>query len=271
MDAARDPYAAIARFYDLATDGYDDDLPFYRELAPLNASVLDLGVGTGRVALALADGARRVVGIDRSPAMLALAAGKLITHPARLQLLAGEMAAPPLRGRFDLVLCALNTFLHLARPGEQLAALRAWRELLAPAGLLALDLPGPGGDWGDWNPGERPLLPAWTRVVGVETVTRLTTFSADPAEQLRFYTDFYDSVGADGIVRRATANYALRWLFPAEALLLLEATGLELQERYGGYAMEPFDATSERMILIARRRRGGARSSGPAARGDALC
>jgi SAM-dependent methyltransferase len=274
MDAARDPYAAIARFYDLATDGYDDDLPFYRELAPLNATVLDLGVGTGRVALALADGARRIVGIDRSPAMLALAVGKLAAHairPAQLQLLAGEMATPPLRGRFDLALCALNTFLHLARPGEQLAALRAWRELLAPDGLLALDLPGPGGDWGDWNPGERPLLPAWTRVVGAESVTRLTTFSADPAEQLRFYTDLYDNVGADGIVRRATASYALRWLFPAEALLLLEAAGLELQERYGGYALEPFDAASERMLLVARRTRSDAPSSGPAARGDALC
>lgn len=271
MDAARDPYAVIARYYDLATAGYDDDLPFYRELAPRNARVLDLGVGTGRVALALAGGGRRVVGVDRSPAMLALAAGKTRERHAPIDLVAGEMNAPPLRGRFDLVLCALNTFLHLARPGEQLAALCAWRDLLAPDGLLALDLPGPAGDWGDWNPGERPLLPAWTRVVGAESVTRLTTFAADPAQQLRFYTDLYDSVGTDGVVRRATASYALRWLFPAEALLLLEAAGLELRERYGGHALEPFDAGSERMILIARRARGRSPLKADAAPGDNLC
>lgn len=252
MDSAiGDPYAQIARFYDLSTAEYDDDLPVYREFARRGGDVLELGVGTGRVALALAEAGSHVVGIDRSRPMLTLAAAKAAKRGAELALLAGEMGAPPLRGRFGLLICALNSFLHLTRPGEQLAALRAWRELLAPGGALLLDLPGPANDWGDWNPGERPLVPAWTRPLDANTVTRLTTFVADPAAQLRFYTDIFDVVAPDGTLRRWSASYPLRWLFAEEALLLLDAAGLRLTARYGGYELEPFDASSERMLLVA--------------------
>ena len=259
MDShADDPYARIARFYDLSTAEYDDDLPFYREFAHRGGDVLEFGVGTGRVALALAEAGARVVGIDRSRPMLALAAAKAAERGRGIALVAGEMGAPPLRGRFDLLICALNSFLHLSRPGEQLAALRSWRELLAPGGRLLLDLPGPAGDWGDWNPGERPLVPAWTRPLGAEMVTRLTTFAADPANQLRFYTDLYDVTSADGTLRRWSSSYALRWLFPEEALLLLDAAGLRLRNRFGDYELEPFDAASERMLLVVEQTPGRA-------------
>jgi SAM-dependent methyltransferase len=250
---ARDPYALIARFYDLSTADYDDDLPFYREFARRGSGVLEFGVGTGRVALSLAATGARVLGIDRSLPMLMRAARASAARHADVGLLAGEMGAPPIRGRFSLLICALNSFLHLSRSGEQIAALRAWRELLAPGGRLLLDLPGPGGDWGDWNPGERPLVPAWTRPLGDESVTRLTTFVADPAAQVRFYTDIYDVLASDGALRRWTTTYPLRWVFPEQALLLLEAAGLRLLDRYGGYELESFDMASERMLLVAER------------------
>lgn len=251
--APSDPYAAIVPFYDLSVEGFDDDLPMYLELARRGGDMLDLGTGTGRVALALAASGHRVVGLDRSRAMLAVAARRARATAGCVALVAGEMTAPPLRGGFGLILCALNSFLHLSSREAQVAALRTARALLAPGGRLVLDLPGPGGDWGDWNPGERPLTVAWTRPLGADVVTRLSTFVSDPASQTRFYTDLYDVRAPDGLVRRHVAGYALRFIFPAEMLLLLEASGLRLEGRYGSYELDPFDAASDRMVIVAAR------------------
>jgi len=250
-----DPYATIAPFYDLATAGFDEDLLLYRELARRSGSVLELGVGTGRVARALAREGHRVTGIDRSAAMLRLAYQRAREEGVEIALLRGEMAAPPLRARFGLLICALNGFLHLARPGEQAAALRVWRTLLAPRGVLVLDLPGPGGDWSEWNPGARPLALDWTRPLGDALVTRLSTFVADPAAQTRYHTDIFDVVERDGTVRRYQTAYPLRYVFPEEMLLLLERAGLQLRGRYGGYDLDPFTSASERMIIVAERGR----------------
>lgn len=255
---AADPYATIAPFYDLATAGYDADLLLYRELARRGGPVLELGVGTGRVALALAREGHRVLGIDRSVAMLRLALQRARAEGLAIALLHGEMAAPPLKSRFGLLICALNGFLHLARPGKQAAALRAWRGLLAARGVLVLDLPGPGGDWGEWNPGARPLALDWTRPLDGALVTRFSTFVADPATQTRYHTDIFDVVAEDGTLRRYQASYPLRYVFPEEMLLLLERAGLRLRGRYGSYALDPFTAESERMIVVADR---GGRSS----------
>lgn len=256
LHVRHDPYAAIVPFYDLGVEGFDDDLGVYAEFARRGGEVLDLGVGTGRVALALAAAGHRVVGIDRSPAMLALAARRAAgTHDGHVRVVAGEMAAPPLRGSFGLILCALNSFLHLRSTDEHLATLRAARDLLAPEGRLVLDLPGPDTDWGDWNPGERPLTVAWTRPLGDDLVTRLSTFVSAPATQTRFYTDLYDVRAPDGAVRRQVAGYALRFVFPAEMLLLLAAAGLRLDGRYGSYDLDPFDGGSDRMLIVAKRER----------------
>ena len=72
--SSSDPFATIAPFYDLDLQGYDEDIALYRLLAERSTgSVLELGCGTGRVALALADDGHDVVGVDMSKGMLEIA------------------------------------------------------------------------------------------------------------------------------------------------------------------------------------------------------
>jgi SAM-dependent methyltransferase len=246
-----DPYETIARFYDLAADGFGDDLDFYEALARrVDAPVLDLGTGTGRVALALAARGLEAVGIDRSKAMLAIACEKAERAGVRVKLLHDDMRRPRLSGRFGLIVCALDTFLHLGDTAEQIAMLDAARKLLAPGGLIALDLPGPGGDWGDWDAGARPLVLDWSVETADGRVTRLTSFQSDLSTQTRTVFDVFEESDRSGAVRRHTVSYRLRFVFPAELELLFRLAALRMHARYGDYDLGPFTAESPRMLVL---------------------
>ncbi|WP_438488751.1 class I SAM-dependent methyltransferase [Streptomyces sp. S186] len=109
-------------------------------LPPAPSAVLDLGCGTGSLALLAAEAGHRVTGVDRSPAMLARARRKLAGRSAAL--VVGDAAQPPVgERRFDAVLVR-----HLlwALP-DPAAALRRWASLLAPGGRLVLV----EGRWGE--------------------------------------------------------------------------------------------------------------------------
>ncbi|HZQ34943.1 MAG TPA: class I SAM-dependent methyltransferase [Dehalococcoidia bacterium] len=250
-----EPYDAIAPFYDRTFAGFDADLPLYVAFARrLDAPVLELGAGTGRVAIALAQAGHTVIGLDRSAGMLHLARAALARRRIdRVWLLRGEMARPPLRGAFGLICCARDSFLHLADSESQLAALCAAREMLHPEGRIVLDLPGPAGDWGDWAPGARPVVLDWSEAGPQGRLSRFTTFRADAAAQKRTITDIFERIAQDGTVRRTVVEYTLRFIFPAELHLLLGGAGLRLAGLYGGYELEPFAAESERMIAVAAR------------------
>lgn len=257
MGAADDVYDRIARFYDLGTAGFDADIDMYEQFARrVDAPVLELGIGTGRVGLDLARRGLRVTGIDSSRGMLALAQQRARDEGlSTVELRCGTMerAGIEVAGEFGLIFCALDSFLHLATQAAQIAALSQARELLAAHGRLVLDLPSPAGDWGDWSPDQHPLAVAWSRWSGEQHVIRLTTFSADAAEQMREVTDIYEETDVDGASRRLVVSYQLRFIFPAEIQLLLRMAGLRQVARYGDYDLSPFGAGSERMIVVASR------------------
>jgi SAM-dependent methyltransferase len=137
-----------AAFYDLTTTadrGLDGDIELYEGLAPVGGSVLELGAGTGRVSLALAQRGLRVLGIDLAPSMLAQAEAKLAAAPgdlaARVRFRRGDMAALNLGDTFDTVIAPYFALAHLP-------AGAAWRNVFAgvarhlkPGGRAAFHLP----------------------------------------------------------------------------------------------------------------------------------
>lgn len=253
MPDTGDIYDRLAQFYDLAMDGFADDIDLYESFARrVDAPVLELGAGTGRVALELAQRGLTVMGVDRSAAMLEIARGRARDERlTTVEFRQDDMRCPKVEGRFGLVVCAIDTFLHLGSTEEQLATLSAARERLAPGGLIVIDQPGPAGDWGDWAPDAHALVHDWTRPLGDSTVTRLSSYRADLAEQTRYFTDIYDVISREGTLRRHVIQYPLRFVFPAEMALLLRQASLSLQARYGDYELSPFNAASERMIVVA--------------------
>ena len=257
----------FAPFYDLEYADYDADLEFYRQwaawVAPEGASgtrVLDLACGTGRVTLALAAAGHRVTGVDAAPAMLALARAKTeaLTEGGEVRWVEADLRAlpgPAALGRFELALCAINSFTHMTTVADQLACLRGARELLEPGGLLILDLsPIPPGGPVPLN-GELLQQGLWTRPDG-STVAKMVTGTWDPATQIQDVTWIYDVTGPDGVLRRTPLPQPFRYCYRYEAEHLLARAGLPLTQVYGDYDLAPYHADSDRLLLVARRDEG---------------
>lgn len=136
-------YDPIARLYDPWSTGVIEDISFYVEEALASGSpVVELGVGTGRIAIPTAAAGIDVIGVDSSAGMLAVCAerGRDAGLAARLDLRLGDLRRPPVDERVELVTCPFRAYLHLASDEERLEALAAARGLLRPGGRLIFDV-----------------------------------------------------------------------------------------------------------------------------------
>lgn len=251
----RDAYAEIGSFYDLEHASFDADLDLYRNVAAaVGDPILELGCGSGRVLVPLAEMGFRVTGLDSSAPMLARAAeavaGAGVAERVQLVDASMESARTAPGGPFGLVLIPLNGLLHLAEPADQRAALISARQALDPRGQLVLDL---------FNPTPETLR-AFDGTVIAEGIwdlpdgARVDKFSSrrHHAAEQRIETDlWYDLLSPDGSLRRVRTSYPMRYLHRAELDLLLELAGYVEWELYGGYDLEPYDDASDRLIVLA--------------------
>ena len=234
-----DAYAPIADIYDFAWGDFNDDVDFYANLArAVDGPVLELGVGSGRVALPLAEDGYDVTGIDTSPSMLACARERLAAAKpkGKVELVAADMTSFDLGRRFGLVFCAANTFQHLLTTADQRACFACVAKHLAPDGIFAMSIRSPVSvSWEE--DAQTPLLLDWTRVdpeTG-ETVMKLVGAQADAARMVRKLTYVYDRVARDGALRRQVFVTELRYSTEAEIRLLLQEVGLRVTHVYGDY------------------------------------
>jgi SAM-dependent methyltransferase len=248
-----DPYAAIPELYDLEHAGFADDVALYLNVAEaVGDPILELGCGTGRILLPLAEAGFRVTGLDRSAPMLQRAEAAATAAGVAVSLHEGDMTEADRvpGGPFGLVLVPLNGLLHLTGPAAQRAALAAMRRALDPRGQLVLDL---------FNPAPE-VLRAFDRTVVHEGTwllpdgTRADKFGSRRLQSARqrIETDlWYDLLSPDGRLRRVRTSYAMRYLHRAELDLMLELAGFAEWEVYGSYDLDPFDDNSERLLVLA--------------------
>lgn len=250
-------YTLLSRYYDLENADFTDDLDFWLALAEEQGGpILELGCGTGRVLLPLAQRGIAVTGVDNSPEMLARLEAKLNvasqkhlpTPPTLLHASLSDFHAEHTPA-FALALMPFNTFMHLLTLEEQIAALTNIRQHLRAGGALALDMPNPAEAL---VAQEQGLTLERTFSDGSNTVQQFSQVSVDRAAQLARITWLYDSVAPDGAVTRTIVPLTLRYTFPGEMRLLLERCGFTLAHLYGDYDRAPLADGSPRMIVLAQ-------------------
>ncbi|HRI55927.1 MAG: methyltransferase domain-containing protein [Anaerolinea sp.] len=246
----------FARFYDLDYEPFQEDVALYLGLAERTGGpLLELGCGTGRLLLPLARAGFDITGVDMSPRMLEVAQAKVDEAGLgeQITLVQADMREVQLPQQYRLAFIAINSFMHLLTLEDQLAALRAWRRLLSPGGLLVIDVD---------NPDPRHLLEAdgrldmqgsWFDPDTGATVLKQMSRTLDAARQLQQVLFIYDEIFPDGQMRRTLAPFPARTLHRFEGELLLDKAGFVLEQVYGSYDLDPFDSASERMIFVARR------------------
>jgi len=183
--------------------------------------VLEFGVGTGRLAVPLAEKARSVVGVDSSGDMLA-AAGTA-TLPDNLTLVQGDAASWTSDRRFDLVLCVYNLLLHFTTQDAQLAVIRNAAAHLAPGGSLVVENLHP--PLRAMEEGER-ITTLRLAGAGMAVSTQLLDWKSLLLEQSVLYVD------DDGHRVRQTTQ---RMLLPSEQDLMARLAGLRLVKRMANW------------------------------------
>lgn len=245
----------LAELLDVDWSGFSADLPFYEALARrCDGPLLELGCGTGRVALHLARAGHAVWGIDTSDEVLALARCKAGGASDRVHLQRADMRDFKLDQQFELVVAGFGAFHHLLTPADQLACLRSVERHLSPGGVFVCDLR-PLLDV-DWDEGEAaPLLHDWTRELPSRglSVTKLRSVTTDRAAQVHHETHIYDMTSEDGTPRRVTTAVDLRFTTRYEMEGLVREAGLQLDRLYGDYDLAPYDGESQYMITVARK------------------
>jgi ubiquinone/menaquinone biosynthesis C-methylase UbiE len=251
-------YDAIARYYEYHIAHYVEDIAFYREMTQRAGDpLLDVMCGTGRVLLPLAADGHTLTGIDSSQPMLDIARERLEADGLQAQatLLHGDIRSIDLPDEhFTLAFVAVNSFMHLERVKDQLAALNTIRHALVRGGVVILDLFNPNPAHLD-NEDNRLLL---ERNIALEG-RRLMTFVAsqsDLATQTSAMTYLFDELDEHGHLTRHTTSFTLRWFYRYELEHLLARAGFRVVSLYGSYDLEEYTSASERLIVLATPRRG---------------
>lgn len=239
------------RFADVYDDWYGDDgslalsqvgtptdvADHLGELFGTGGAILELGVGTGRLALAMADRGLLVTGLDVSPAML----DKLRSKPGadRIVLVEGDMADPastveqPVDG-FDAVVIGFNTFFNLTTPSDQASCLRGVAKLLRPGGILVLEAFVPDPDAHD--PGGQGTFAV--RAIDLDRVL-LDVVKIDSETQ---------TLVGQRIEMTSTSTrlfpYVLRYATPDQLDALATEAGLTLVGRWEDWHQTPFTDSS---------------------------
>jgi SAM-dependent methyltransferase len=230
-------YDPIARIYDPWSASVVEDIAFYvDEALGCDGPVVELAVGSGRIAVPIAKAGRAVIGVDLSEGMLAIARALAEEHGvgSLVDLRVGDLREPPVDERVPLVICPFRSLLHMADEEQKLRALRAARELLEPGGRLVFDVFAPSsediaethGIWleredgiferADWDEASRTL--------------NLSVRSGDSA-----------------------ASMELHWLSAIEWRRLIDEAGFDVAGLYGWFDRRPYQG-DEDMIWACRRR-----------------
>jgi SAM-dependent methyltransferase len=226
-------YDPIARIYDAWSRSVTEDVPFYLEEARrIGGPVVELGIGTGRIAVPIACDGIRVIGVDSSPGMLEVCAERARLAGAEVDLRLGDLRDPPVDERVPLVIIPFRSLLHLNTDAERRLGLRAVQRLLEPGGHFVFDVFTPSREDieetnGRWLEREPEIFERADWDEGARTLT----------------------LSVRGGERASTMQLA--WLDAAEWRALLESEGFTIDACYGWFDRRPYSG-GEDTIWVAR-------------------
>jgi ubiquinone/menaquinone biosynthesis C-methylase UbiE len=249
----------IADYYDLSpiVVEREQDVAFYCEAAEeTGGPVLELGCGTGRVTMAIAERGHRITGLDLSRRMLERAERKREALPKetrkQVQLVHGDMTHFKLREKFRLILMPFRPFQHVLETEQQIACLECARKHLKRGGRLILDFFQTDAQrMHDRKFHEESPVVEYDTPDGrhVRMTERVAAFHR--AEQRNDVEMIFYVTDASGHTERLVFAWTLRYFFRYEVEHLLARCGFRVNALYGDFDRSPIRDDSPEMIFVA--------------------
>lgn len=253
---------AHAAFYDDYATGLEGDVQFYVEEAQkAGAPILELGCGTGRILIPIAEAGMTIVGLDCAQAMLSIAKQKVSKLSAetqrRIELIEGDMRNFSLGRRFKLVIIPYRAFLHLSTPTDQRQTLGCIREHLADDGHLIFNI---------FDPSLETIATQLSRIgramkkdsefIDSSTGHRIViwkTHQHDPEQQRLDAYIIFEALNDEGqVISKTYTPLRLRYVYRYEMEYLLELCGYQIEALYGDFQRGPFRHGGEQIWVVRR-------------------
>ncbi len=246
------------------------DVRYYRAFAEKLATgnglrILELGCGTGRLLVPLIRDGYSVVGVDRSWPMLYRCKQRLAKvakkKQSRAHLIYADFRDLPIspmeQGKFPLILCPFNAFMHLYTRKDVEMFLSQVKHHLAEGGYFVFDVLHPDIEWLCKTPDRRYAKTRFTHPETKESLIYSTNHIYDPVRQIAFIRIFYDTLAEEQPSSslpkvQKMIHLTQRQFFPAELEDLLYYNGFTIEQKYGDFRGEAFAPDSPYQILTTR-------------------
>lgn len=238
-------YGTPAQRYKDMSAIYDDIFPFdedaraavsfLEKLAP-RGRVLELGVGTGRLAIPLAERGCDVTGVDASPDMLSVLAGR--DPGGRVRAVRSDMTCPDIAGEFDLVYVVANSLFELHTQESQAACVASAARMLRDGGSLVVEAAEPA----------RVFAAEPAINVGASGGLDTASFQVMRYDRVKQVVEYRHIVIGDGRVTVMPSVH--RFIYPSELDLMAALAGLAPVARYGDWTGGSFGAASSRHVSV---------------------
>ncbi len=256
-----------ASLYDAEYVDQTQDIPWYLTQlaqAKVRGTVLELGSGTGRVTIPLAQAGHQVIGLERMPTMTARLIEKLaVLAPEvrqRVTSLQGDMLEIPLEDQsVDAVVAPFNVLMHLYDWREILACFQECARVLRPGGLFAFDVLQPDLSWLTLDPHKRHAITRFVDPATGKSQFYSTNHDYDPSTQICHIRLYYDDAprGArkphPGARPLKVVQLAHRQIYPEEIRSLLDRAGFDSVTLGGDFSSAPLEREHESQAVTARR------------------
>lgn len=248
--------------YDWLYQHTDKDVEMYRTLTKGHGAILECAVGTGRLAIPLAEAGHEVYGIDYSKDMLDIFNQKLESASPeireRIHLYHEDMREFNLNKKFSFVFIPFGSFVYLLNIEDQKACLRCLADHLEDGGTMVIDVP-------TWVEAEDEKWLANDMVMRKEkqavnpntgdTTEQWSTFRFDHASQIMEQDRHYRTYSKDGmLLREQVVLWRSRFFFLGEFRLLLELCDLEITDLYGDFQLGPYNKNSEVAVCVIKKK-----------------
>jgi SAM-dependent methyltransferase len=254
--------------YDFEYADQDDDVDWYGALADergVGKTILELGAGSGRIAIPIVMAGHHLIALDRMPEMLdhlfakldALAkAGEPVA--GHVERLAAEMTAIPLPdASVGLVIAPFNVLMHLYSWRDLLSCFREVYRVLEPGGSFAFDVLLPDFDWLRWDPQERHAVTHFEHPRTGQKLIYSTNHQYDPDTQICHIRIYYDEAQGGGLRPRSkplqTVHLAHRQIFPEEIRMLAGVVGFEIESHTGDFLDLSLNSDVEVQVVLCRK------------------
>lgn len=253
--------------YDFEYTEQQDDVEWYCAVADERAvgkTILELGAGSGRVAIPIAMAGHRLIALDRMQAMLDHLFAKLDALAAAGEGVAGtvepllaEMTAIELPDEsVGLVIAPFNCLMHLYNWQELLTCFREVHRVLEPGGSFAFDVLLPDFDWLRWDPNERHAVTEFEHPRTGQKLIYSTNHEYDPETQICHIRIYYDDAKG-GLRPRVkpleTVHLAHRQIFPEEIRMMAGLVGFEIDSHTGDFLDLSLSHDIEVQVVLLRK------------------